>query len=45
MVGIKDTKKTESKTYLYVCIENYLKDNGVKVEAKDLRGIVFGNFR
>lgn len=41
----KGYKKTESKTYLYVCIENYLKDNGVKVEAKDLRGIVFGNFR
>lgn len=41
----KGLKKTQSKTYLYVCIENYLKDNGVKVEAKDLRGIVFGNFR
>lgn len=37
-------KKTESERYLYACIRNYLSDNGVEFETKDLQGIVFGNF-
>lgn len=41
----KGLKKTESKIYLYACIKNYLNDNGVEMVAKDLQGIVFGNFR
>lgn len=38
------TKKTESERYLYVCIKNYLSDNGVEFTTKDLQGIVFGRF-
>lgn len=41
----KGLKKTQSKIYLYACIKNYLNDNGVEMVAKDLQGIVFGNFR
>lgn len=37
-------KKTESQRYLYVCIRNYLSQNGVEFTTKDLQGIVFGNF-
>lgn len=37
-------KKTESERYMYVCIRNYLSDNGVEFTTKDLQGIVFGRF-
>ena len=38
------SKRTESERYLYVCIRNYLSENKVEFDTKDLQSIVFGRF-
>lgn len=38
----KAYERTHSRKYLYACVRNYLNDNGVEFETRDLQTIIFG---